>query len=76
MIKKRRMEFRVTQPEFEKIYAIAKAKGFTALSDYLRYVAIDQDFVMQQRIQEIHEKLLGEQKPKRYKRNEVRKPFL
>ncbi|MDA2925107.1 hypothetical protein MYX65_10755 [Acidobacteria bacterium AH-259-L09] len=53
----------------------AEIKGFSSLASYIRYVALDQDFVIRQKIFEIHAHLLGNQenlKKKKFKKNLVK----
>ncbi|MEW5818170.1 MAG: hypothetical protein AB1798_22625 [Spirochaetota bacterium] len=76
MVNNRTIQIRLTRDQYERIKNNSHIKGFSSLSAYLRYVGLEQDFVLHQRIQEIHTCLLGEQRKGRFKKNAAYQPFL
>lgn len=68
MVSNRTIQVRMTRRQYDQIRLLAQNRGFNSLSAYMRYVALDQDFVMRQKIAEIHRHLLGDQAPKKQKR--------
>jgi len=74
MVKIRTVQVRMTRDQYEKMKNNSKVKGFNSLSAYLRYVALEQDFVLRQKLSEIHDHLLGDQtKKKKFKKNLLKK---
>ena len=69
MVKNRTIQIRLTRDQYERIKNNSRIKGFSSLSTYLRFVALEQDFVLQQRIYEIHAHLLGSPDHKKFKKN-------
>ena len=70
MVKNRSIQVRLTRDQYERIKNNCSVKGFTHLSEYLRHVALDQDLLLQCKIYEIHEHLLGPPKTNRkFKQN-------
>ena len=67
MVMIRTIQVRMTRDQYERIKNNSRIKGFNSLSSYMRYVALDQDFVLQSKIAEIHRHLFGE-KPLRSKK--------
>ena len=61
MVMNRSIQVRMTKDQYERIKLSSKLKGFSSLSSYLRYVALDQDFVVHQKVVELHKHLLGGQ---------------
>ena len=43
MRKNRRVHFRLTTQQYERLKNIAEVKGFGNISDYLRYTALEKD---------------------------------
>lgn len=76
MVLNRTIQIRLTKEQYELIKNNSCIKGFSSLSAYLRYVALNQDFVLHQRILEIHNHLLGEQPGRKFKKNGAYQPFL
>lgn len=66
----RMLYVRVTRDQLERIKNNCQVGGFESLSSYIRYMAIDPNLSMQQRIFEIHEHLLGKQDVKRIRPKE------
>ena len=54
MVNNRTIQIRLSKDQYERIKNYSRMKGFTSLSGYLRFVALDQDFLLQQKIYEIH----------------------
>lgn len=69
MVMNRTIQIRLKKEQYERIKNYSDMKGFSSLSGYLRFVALDQDFVMQQKISEIHAHLLGNKIHSKTKRN-------
>jgi len=69
MVRNRTIQIRLTKDQYERIKNYSRIKGFNSLSGYLRFVALDQDFLLHQKISEIHVHLLGEKSNGRYKKN-------
>ncbi len=62
MVMIRAVQVRLTKDQHERLKNYSEMKGFSSLASYIRYVALDQDFVVRQKIFEIHSFLLGDQK--------------
>ena len=69
MVKNRSIQVRLTRDQYERIKNNARIKGFNFTSAYIRFVALKQDFVFQQKISEIHNHLLGDVKNRKHKEN-------
>ena len=63
MVMIRTIQIRMTKDQYQRILNNSQIKGFNSLSAYLRFIALEQDFVLQQKIHEIHTHLLGDQPP-------------
>ena len=74
MVMIRAVQVRLTKDQHERLKNYSEMKGFSSLASYIRYVALDQDFVVRQKIFEIHNYLLGDkEKPKKkFKKNLVK----
>lgn len=59
MVMNRTIQIRLTKVQYERIKNYAELKGFTSLSGYLRHIGLEQDLILQQKISEIHNHLLG-----------------
>ncbi len=60
------IQIRLTRRQYEQIRDNAKTKGFASMSAYLRYLGLDQDFVVERKVHEIHAHLIPK-KPDRGK---------
>jgi Mobilization protein NikA len=60
MTRTRALQVRLTRDQHELLKALAARKGFPSLAAYLRYVGLNQDFALHDRVAEIHRHLLGE----------------
>jgi len=69
MVMIRTIQIRLTRDQYERIKNYSRIKGFNSLSGYLRFVALHQDFVLQQKIYEIHALLLGNETRRNFKKN-------
>jgi hypothetical protein len=52
------IQVRTTRHQYEQIKNNAQLRGFSSLSSYLRYMALDRDAAVEQKVREIHEYLL------------------
>ena len=59
MVNTRMIYVRLTRSQHERIKQNTRDSGFESISSYVRFMAIDPDLKMQQRIYEIHQHLLG-----------------
>lgn len=48
-----RIHFRLTNDEYDKLKQNLKAKGYSRVSDYLRYLALEHDRFMQAKVFQI-----------------------
>jgi hypothetical protein len=74
MVRNRTIQIRLTREQYERIRNTAEMKGFGSLSSFLRFVALDQDFVLHQKVSEIHAHLLGAAPARKFKRNAALPP--
>lgn len=59
MVSNRRIQVRLTRDQYERLKNHSEVRGFGSLSAYIRFMALDQDLVLQQKLYEIHAHLLG-----------------
>lgn len=59
MVKNRTIQVRMTRDQYERIKQHSQMRGFSSLSSYMRFVALDQDFILFQKICDMHTHLLG-----------------
>ena len=52
----RTIQIRLKKEQYERIKNYSTQRGFNSLSSFLRFVALEQDFALQQKIYETHEK--------------------
>jgi len=76
MVNSRTIQVRLTGEQYERIKANTQAKGFNSLSAFVRYVALNQEFQLHQRITEIHRHLLGPLPGPKPRKNSPHVPFL
>ncbi len=67
MVKNRTIQIRLTRDQYEQIKTYSKVQGFNSLSDYLRHTALEQDFILLQKISEIHKHLIQHKTNKKFK---------
>ena len=74
MVMIRAVQVRLTGNQHEQLKHNAEMRGFSSLASYIRYVALEQDFVTKQKIFAIHDLLLGNevQQKKNFKKNMVK----
>lgn len=70
------IQIRLTRDQYERIKINSHVKGFSSMSAYLRYLGLDQDFVLQKRIYEIHAHLLGNNDNGKFKKNPASQPSI
>ena len=70
MVNTRMIYVRVTRDQHERIRNNCRIGGFESVSSYIRFMAIDPNLSMQQRIFEIHEYLLGTKRTDRVRPKE------
>ncbi len=58
MVMLRVVQVRMTRDQYERLKNNAQVKGFSSLSSYVRYVALQHDFFLERKILEIHHHLL------------------
>jgi hypothetical protein len=75
MVMIRAIQVRTTRDQYERIKNNAKAKGFSSLAGYLRHVALQHDLVLEQKVSEIHEHLLGSANPGRKCKQRILREF-
>lgn len=63
------IQIRLTRDQYERIRNNSQIKGFGSMSSYLRFLALDQDFILQKKIFEIHAHLLGSDGNGKFKKN-------
>lgn len=59
----RTIQVRLTRDQYQRIKDCSQLKGFSSLSAYLRFVALDRDFLLHQKVSDIHAHLIGVPKP-------------
>ena len=59
MVMIRTIQIRLRRDQYERIKNYSRLNGFNSLSAYLRFKGLEQDFVLQQKIFEMHAHLLG-----------------
>lgn len=69
MVNNRTIQIRLTKDQYERIKNNSRIRGFNSLSGYLRFVALDEDLILQQKIYEIHSHLLGDKPQGKFKQN-------
>lgn len=68
VVKTRTIQIRLTIDQYQRIKSYAESRG-CSLSAYLRFVALDQDFLLAQKVSEIHTHLLGHKPIGKFKKN-------
>ena len=64
MTKTRALQVRLSIAEHEQLKALARRKGFASLAAYMRYMGLEQDWLLHDRIAELHRHLLGSRSTK------------
>lgn len=60
LVKNNDLHVKLSESQKKKIVENAETAGFKSLSDFVRHIALDEGYTMEQRIQEIHEAILGQ----------------
>jgi hypothetical protein len=68
MVRNRTVQVRLTRDQYERMKGNCQVRGFGSLSSFVRFVTLEQDLVLQQKVHEIHHHLLGAKKEPRKKR--------
>ncbi len=72
MVMIRTVQVRLTRDQYERLKNNAHARGFDSLSSFVRHVTLHHDALLEKKVFEIHEHLLG--KPRRRPKDEVPPP--
>lgn len=64
----RTIQVRMTRDQYEAINNRSRTRGFNSVSAYMRFVALDQDQMLQKQIYEIHAHVVGTPPPVRFKK--------
>ena len=64
LVKNHDLHIKLTEPQKRKIAENAQAAGLS-LSDFVRHIALEEGYTMEQRIREIHEAILGQKNQSR-----------
>lgn len=56
MVMNRTIQIRLKKEQYERIKNFSVQRGFNSLSSFLRFVALEQDFILQQKIYEMYDK--------------------
>ena len=57
----RTIQVRMSRDQYERIKNNTELKGFHSMSSFMRFAALEQDFIVEQKIVEIHNHLFGRQ---------------
>ncbi len=74
MVKTRALQVRLTIAEHEQLKALARRKGFASLAAYMRHMGLSQDFLLHDRVAELHRYLMGEDRAGKKRRRPGGKP--
>jgi hypothetical protein len=74
MVLTRAVQVRLSRDQHARVRQNSESRGFASVAAYLRYVALDQDFALYQKICEIHQSLLGTPTAKKYRKQRPRPP--
>lgn len=68
-------QVRLTREQYERLKQNCEMRGFSYLSSYVRFMALDVDMLMARKISEIHTHLLGDEpQPRRSKKKRTPHP--
>lgn len=59
----RTIQIRLSREQHDKIKNDAKANGFNSISNYVRYLALGRQFLIEQKIIEMHKIIVGGEEP-------------
>lgn len=63
MVMNRTIQVRMTKDQYERIRNNTELKGFHSMSAFMRFAALERDFIVEQKIIEIHNHLFGNRMP-------------
>ena len=72
MVMNRTIQVRMTKDQYERIRQNSQAKGFHSMSSFMRFAALEQDFIVEKKIIEIHNHLFGRQETGKIQQTGVR----
>jgi len=61
----RTIQIRLSRDQYSRIKLDSSVYGFNSLSAYLRYLALGRNYILEQKIAEIHKKIVGNTKKKK-----------
>ena len=61
MVMNRSIQVRMTKDQYERIRRNSQVKGFHSMSSFMRFASLERDFIVEQKIIEIHNHLFGKQ---------------
>lgn len=59
MVMNRTIQVRMTKDQYERIRSNTEGKGFDSMSSFMRFTALERDFVVEQKIIEIYNLLFS-----------------
>jgi len=63
------IQIKLKRDQYERIKNDSQIKGFNSMSAYLRYLALNQNFILQGKISEIHAYLIEDNRNEKFKKN-------
>ena len=69
MVSNHVVKFLVNKEQFEQLKRYASEKGFRTVSEYMRDVAFNRYFRIEKKIDEIHRRVLKDERRERYERS-------
>lgn len=57
--KNKTVRFRITSGQYDRLLNIVKARDFSTVSDYLRFIAFEKDLLFEMRFNEMHNAIIG-----------------
>jgi len=61
MVMNRTIQVRMTKDQYERVRNNTEVKGFHSMSAFMRFAALERDFIVEKKIIEIHNHLFGRQ---------------
>lgn len=72
MVMNRTIQVRMTKDQYQRIRNNTEVKGFHSMSAFMRFAALERDFIVEQKVVEIHNHLFGKQDAGKGRRAGVR----
>jgi Arc/MetJ-type ribon-helix-helix transcriptional regulator len=69
MVMTRSVQVRLTKSQYERLKGCAEMRGFSSMSSFLRYVALEQEYATHDKVREIHAHLIASEARKAPRRN-------